>query len=102
MPTGERSTAIWLPGGAQVGFRVSEVLAAFVASLAGMWRNHDDGALRFDGRWLHLEGGCRQPIGERVVPSLRVGGRSHRCMSYVYLCRPASKVNRKPSPSRVT
>jgi hypothetical protein len=39
------------PEGAQVGSGVSEVMVAFVASLAGMWRNHDDRALRL-GRLL--------------------------------------------------
>jgi len=36
------------PDGAQVGSGVSEVLAAFVASLATMWGNHDGKALRLD------------------------------------------------------
>src|ERR1700674_4691281 len=36
------------PDGAQVSSGASEVLAAFVASLATMWGNHDDKALRLD------------------------------------------------------
>ena len=34
------SAAIWLPGGVRVGWGVSEVLAAFVTTLAGvvMWQ----------------------------------------------------------------
>jgi hypothetical protein len=36
------------PEGAQVGSGVSEVLRALGASLATMWRNHDDRAVRLD------------------------------------------------------
>ena|ERR1035438_3424982 len=38
------------PERAEVGSSVSEVLAAFWASLATMWRNHDDPALRLGRR----------------------------------------------------
>jgi hypothetical protein len=36
------------PEGAQVSSGVSEVLRALGASLATMWRNHDDRAVRLD------------------------------------------------------
>jgi hypothetical protein len=35
----------WLPGGVWVGSSVAEVMAAFWASLATMWGNHDDRVL---------------------------------------------------------
>jgi len=42
--------------GLGVGSSVSEVLAAFVASLEGMWRTHDDRAVRFQrGRWIRID-----------------------------------------------
>jgi hypothetical protein len=52
LPMEADSGAIRLPDGVQVGWGVSEVMAAFVASLAGMWLNHDDRALRLDRRYL--------------------------------------------------
>jgi len=41
-----------MPRGVRVGSSVSEVMAAFVASLAGMWRNHDDRVMRLNRRCL--------------------------------------------------
>ena len=35
-------------------------MVGFVASLAGMWRNHDDRGLRLDRRCLHLKVGYRR------------------------------------------
>lgn len=43
------------------GLRSSEVMVGFVASLAGMWRHHDDRALWLDRSCLHLKVGYRRP-----------------------------------------
>src|ERR1700674_419759 len=52
------------------GLRSSEAMVGFVASLAGMWRNHDDRALRLDRSCLHLKVGYRRPRaeGEDSIP----------------------------------
>jgi hypothetical protein len=55
--------------GAQLGSSVSEVLAAFVASLVTIWRTRDDRAVRLERHCLHFEVGYRQPIcGRRAIP----------------------------------
>jgi hypothetical protein len=63
-----QEAACWI--GAQVGLGVSEIMVGFVASLAGMWGNHDDRALRLDRSWLHLKVEYRRPRaeGEDSIP----------------------------------
>jgi hypothetical protein len=55
-----------------VGSGVSEVMAAFVTSLATMWRNRDDRALRLDGSRRRIElkrppNGYAPTVGEHRV-----------------------------------
>ncbi len=72
-PIGQRlllEFACW--DGVRVGWGVSEVLAAFVTSLAGMWRNHDDRALRLNGTGRRIElkrspNGYAPTVGEHRV-----------------------------------